>query len=143
MTTTKRPTKKELHEKWYLLNAQGYPLGRLASRVARLLIGKEGEIFDPAVLHPVKVIVINAAAVKVTGKKMTQKIYYRHSGYMGGLKSTRLEELMAKKPTMAVIKAVSGMLPKNRLRKLRLANLKVYPGTDHPHIAQKPVNLEL
>ena len=142
-TPTKRPAKSELTEKWYLVDATGKPLGRLASKLARLLIGKEGANFDPAVLYPIKVVVINAAAIKLTGKKITQKKYYRHSGYMGGLKTTVLGDVMQKNPALVIEKAVSGMLPKNKLRRPRLANLKVYPETSYPHTAQKPVNLEL
>lgn len=142
-TPTKRPAKTELIEKWYLVDATGKPLGRLASRLARVLTSKEMANFDPAVLQPIKVIVVNAAAVKLTGKKLSQKKYYRHSGYMGGLKTTVLGDVLVKNPALVIEKAVSGMLPKNKLRRLWLANLKVYAGTDHPHMAQKPVNLEI
>ncbi|MFA5967174.1 MAG: 50S ribosomal protein L13 [Patescibacteria group bacterium] len=142
-TTTKRPTKKELPEKWYLIDAAGKTLGRLASKLATILMGKTAATYDPAVLTPIKIVVTNASQIKVTGKKLTQKKYYRHSGYMGGLKTTSLEETLAKKPTKALEAAVSGMLPKNRLRRLRLANLKIYAGAEHQHMAQKPDILEL
>ena len=143
LLTTKRPTKTELSEKWYLINASGKTLGRLASRIAKVLIGKQDSIYDPAVLQPIKIVVINAAGLKVTGKKLAQKKYYRHSTHMGGLKTTGLGDVMAKHPELALQKAVSGMLPKNKLRRLRLNNLKVYAREDHPHVAQKPINLEL
>ena len=143
ITITKRPTKAELPEKWYLADAAGQTLGRLASKIARVLIGKTAATFDPAVLSPIKIVVINAEQIKITGKKLAQKVYYRHSGYMGGLKTTPLGKVMAKNPAKVLEVAVSGMLPKNRLRRLRLANLKIYAGAEHPHIAQKPVKLEI
>ncbi|MFH0912184.1 MAG: 50S ribosomal protein L13 [Patescibacteria group bacterium] len=143
LRTTKRPKPAELSEKWYLVNAAGKNLGRLATALAKVLIGKTSATFDPAVLIPTKIVVINAAEVKITGKKLEQKKYYRHSGYTGGLKTTLLGDLMEKNPTLVLQKAVSGMLPKNKLRRLRLANLKIYADDQHPHIAQKPVNLEL
>lgn len=142
-TTTKRPTKTELPEKWYLVDATGKVFGRLASKIAGVLIGKDQPTFDPAVLNSVNVVVINAEAIKITGKKLDQKKYYRHSGYMGGLKTVSLGETMQKNPALVLEKAVSRMLPKNRLRKPRLAHLKIYVGDQYPHIAQKPVNLEL
>lgn len=142
-TTTKRPTKAELPETWYLVDATDRPLGRLASNLAKLLIGKGKPTFDPAVLAPIKIVVIQAEKIKLTGNKLAQKNYYRHSTHMGGLKTTPLSAVMQKNPALVLQKAVSGMLPKNKLRKPRLANLKVYPNDTHPHIAQKPVNLEL
>ena len=142
-TTTKRPTKAELPEKWYLVDAAGKTLGRLASKIAIILMGKNAATFDPAVLSPVKIVVTNVGQIKVTGKKLAQKKYYRHSGYMGGLKTTGLGETLTKRPTKVLEAAVSGMLPKNRLRRLRLANLKIYAGAEHPHMAQKPDILEL
>ncbi len=143
MTTTKRPTKKELVEKWYFVDAAGQTLGRLSSKLAKVLVGKTAATFDPAVLSPLKIVVINAEQIKITGKKLAQKVYYRHSGYMGGLKTTPVGRVMAKNPAKVLEAAVSGMLPKNRLRRLRLANLKIYVGAEHPHIAQKPVKLEI
>lgn len=143
MKVTKRPKPEELKEKWYLVDANGKTLGRLATRIATVLIGKDMPTFDPAVVSNSKIIVLNAGQIKTTGNKLEQKKYYRHSGYPGGLKTTTLEELLAKKPTEVIRKAVSGMLPKNKLREIRLNNLKAYVGTEHPHQAQKPVKLEL
>ena len=143
MKVTKRPKPEELKEKWYLVDANGKTLGRLATRIATVLIGKDMPTFDPAVVSNSKIIVLNADQIKTTGNKLEQKKYYRHSGYPGGLKTTTLAELLAKKPTEVIRKAVSGMLPKNKLREIRLNNLKAYVGTDHPHQAQKPVKLEL
>ena len=142
-TTTKRPTKKELTEKWYLVDATDKVLGRLASKLAKILIGKAAATYDPAVITPTKIVVINAEKVKLTGKKLEQKIYYHHSTHMGGLKKKLLGDVMATHPEQALEAAVSGMLPKNSLRRLRLANLKVYAGENHQHAAQKPVKLEL
>jgi len=141
--TTKRPTKAELPEKWYLVNAEGKVLGRLASQIAKILTGKTEATYDPSVTNRIKIIVINAKSIKITGKKLDQKKYYRHSGYMGGLKTSLLVDVMKKNPIKVLQAAVSGMLPKNSLRKLRLDNLKIYPGADYPHSAQKPINLEL
>lgn len=142
-TTTKRPKSAELPETWYLVDATDRPLGRLASNLAAVLIGKGKPTFDPAVLAKVKIVVINAEKIKLTGNKLAQKNYYRHSTYMGGLKTTPLSAVMQKNPGLVIQKAVSGMLPKNKLRKPRLANLKIYPNDAHLHIAQKPVKLEL
>lgn len=140
---TKRPTKTELPEKWFLVDAEGKVLGRLASKIAKILIGKSEATYDPSITNSIKIVVINAKEIKLTGTKLAQKQYYRHSGYMGGLKTTALSDVMVKNPTKALESAISGMLPKNGLRKIRLANVKIYPGPDYPHSAQKPVNLEL
>lgn len=141
--TTKRPKRVELSEKWYLVDASGKTLGRLASAIAKILIGKNAATYDPAVMTATKIVVVNTAAMKLTGKKLTQKKYYRHSGYMGGLKTTALSDVMQKNPALVLRKAVSGMLPKNRLRSDRLDNLKAFADNNHPHMAQKPVKLEL
>ncbi len=141
--TTKRPKKEELPEKWYLVDASGRTLGRLASAIAKVLIGKDAATYDPAVMAANKIVVINTATMKITGKKLVQKKYYRHSGYMGGLKTTALGDTMQKNPALVLRKAVSGMLPKNRLRFDRLDNLKAFADDKHPHMAQKPVKLEL
>ncbi|OGB74490.1 50S ribosomal protein L13 [candidate division Kazan bacterium RBG_13_50_9] len=142
--TTRRPTKAEMQEAWYLIDAAGQVLGRLSSRVAKVLMGKDKATYDPAVVGSTKVVIINAAQIKVTGgSKLEKKLYYRHSGYPGGLKTTKLATLMGKRPIEVVRHAIAGMLPKNKLQRLRLANLKIYPGDQHPHQAQQPVKLEV
>lgn len=132
-----------LDRKWYVIDADGKVLGRLASRVARILRGKEKPQFTPHVDTGDFVVVVNAEKVKLTGKKMAEKIYYRHSGYIGGLKARTAQELLAQKPEEMIRLAVKGMLPKNRLGNQLLGKLKVYRGAEHPHGAQKPLHLEL
>lgn len=141
--TTKRPTKAELPEKWLLIDAADKILGRLSSKIAKILIGKDAATYDPSVMNSTKIVVINAAKIKLTGNKLTQKKYYRHSGYMGGLKTETLDRLMTDKPSEVLQKAVSRMLPKNGLRKLRLMNLKIYADEHHPHFPQSPTKVEL
>ncbi|KKT52953.1 MAG: 50S ribosomal protein L13 [candidate division Kazan bacterium GW2011_GWA1_44_22] len=143
INTTKRPTKIELPEKWLLVDAAGQALGRLASKVAKVLVGKNAATYDPAVVSATKVVVINAAKIKLTGKKLAQKVYYRHSTHMGGLKTTPLAKLMVNQSDEVIRRAVSRMLPKNSLRKIRLDNLKVYADEQHRHIAQQPTKIEL
>jgi len=125
------------------VDAEGKTLGRLASRVAAILKGKHKPIYTPHADMGDYVIVINADKIHVTGRKMLQKMYYRHSGYPGGLKSINLRDLLQRHPTRAVEYAVKGMLPKNRLGRRMFKKLKVYAGSDHPHQAQKPQVLEL
>jgi len=132
-----------LDRKWYVIDADGKVLGRLASRVAKILRGKEKPQFTPHVDTGDFVVVVNAEKVKLTGKKMAEKIYYRHSGYIGGLKARTAQELLAQKPEEMIRLAVRGMLPKNRLGRQLLGKLKVYRGAEHPHGAQKPLPLEL
>ena len=132
-----------LDRKWYVIDADGKVLGRLASRVAKILRGKEKPQFTPHVDTGDFVVVVNAEKVKLTGKKMAEKIYYRHSGYIGGLKARTAQELLAQKPEEMIRLAVKGMLPKNRLGRQLLGKLKVYRGAEHPHGAQKPLPLEL
>ncbi|MBR1814961.1 MAG: 50S ribosomal protein L13 [Lachnospiraceae bacterium] len=129
--------------KWYVVDANGCTLGRLASEVASVLRGKKKPIFTPHVDCGDYVIVINADKVKVTGKKMDQKVYYSHSDYVGGLKTTTLREMMDKKPELVVEKAVKGMLPKGALGNQMLTKLHIYAGAEHPHAAQKPEALAL
>ena len=124
--------------KWWVIDAKGQPLGRLASTVAQLLRGKHKPEFTPHVATGDFVIVVNAKEVKVTGRKATDKIYYRHSGYIGGLKSATFEEVIAKTPERPIRTAVSGMLPKGPLGRAQLGKLKIYPTAEHPHAAQKP-----
>jgi large subunit ribosomal protein L13 len=128
----------EVNKKWYIVDAEGKPLGRVATEVARLLRGKHKPIFTPHVDTGDFVIVINADKVVLTGKKLEQKQYARHSGYPGGLKTMTYDQLLKEKPELAVEKAVKGMLPHNRLGRAQGRKLKVYSGTDHPHTAQQP-----
>ncbi len=140
-TYTPKPT--EIAREWYLVDAQDQTLGRFASRIARLLMGKDKPDFAPHLDSGDFVVVVNAEKVRVTGKKLEEKLYYRHSGYPGGLRTMTLGELLERRPTRAVRLAVKGMLPKNRLGRAMLQKLKVYEGPDHPHQAQKPKPLEL
>jgi len=132
------PKKDELEKKWWLIDAEGKVLGRLATEIAVLLRGKKNPKYIDFMDSGDFVVVINAEKVKVTGKKMEQKKYYSHSGYPGGLKEKTLKELLAKKPEEVIKKAVWGMIPKNRLGRSIHKKLKVYRGTEHPHQAQKP-----
>lgn len=127
-----------IQQKWYIVNAEGRALGRVASEVARLLRGKHKPTFTPHVDTGDFVIVINADKVVLTGKKLQQKQYVRHSGYPGGLKTMSYEKLMQERPELAIEKAVKGMLPHNRLGRAQGRKLKVYAGADHPHAAQQP-----
>ncbi len=131
-----------IERKWYVVDATGYTLGRLASEVAKILRGKNKPIFTPHMDCGDYVIIVNASKVKVTGKKLDQKTYYHHSGYVGGLKETTLKEMMAKKPERVVELAVKGMLPKGPLGRSMYTKLHVYAGPDHEQAAQKPEALE-
>ena len=131
-----------IERKWYVVDATGYTLGRLASEVAKVLRGKNKPIFTPHMDCGDYVIVVNADQVKVTGKKLDQKIYYHHSDYVGGMKETTLREMMAKKPEKVVKLAVKGMLPKGPLGKSMMKKLHVYAGPEHEQAAQKPEVLE-
>ena len=133
----------DIKRQWRLVDAEGKTLGRLASRIAAILKGKHKPIYTPHADVGDYVIVINADKIHVTGRKMLQKMYHRHSGYPGGLKSINLCDLLQRHPTRAVEYAVKGMLPKNRLGRRMFKKLKVYAGSDHPHQAQKPQVLEL
>jgi large subunit ribosomal protein L13 len=136
---TYSPKLSELSAQWYLVDADGMVLGRLASTVAQILRGKHKPTFAPHMNGGDYVIVINASKVAVTGNRLDQKLYYRHSQYPGGLKTETLRHLLARKPEAAIERAVLGMLPQNRLGDDILSRLKVYPGPTHPHHAQKPV----
>ena len=133
----------KIDRKWYVVDAEGQTLGRLASEVAKVLRGKNKPEFTPHVDTGDYVIVINAEKVKVTGKKMDQKIYYRHSDYVGGMKETTLREMMAKKPEKVIELAVKGMLPKGPLGRSMIDKLHVYAGPEHEQAAQKPEVLEI
>ena len=128
----------KIERKWYVVDAEGCTLGRLASGVASVLRGKNKPQFTPHVDTGDYVIVVNADKIKVTGKKMEQKIYYNHSDYVGGMKETTLKEMMAKKPEKVVELAVKGMLPKGPLGREMYTKLFVYAGPEHKHAAQKP-----
>ena len=127
-----------IERKWYVVDAEGCTLGRLASEVAKVLRGKNKPQFTPHIDTGDYVIVINAEKVAVTGKKESDKVYKRHSGYPGGLKETTLGEMRAKKPEEIIMHAVKGMMPKGRLGRQMFKKLKVYAGPEHPHTAQKP-----
>jgi len=130
-------------KKWFLVDAQDQVLGRLATKVARIIRGKNKAIFTPNSDTGDFVVVINAGKVKFTGKRQTLKTYSHHSGYPGGLKTKSIQELMSKKPEFVVQNAVQGMLPKNRLGNKLIKKLKVYAGNEHPHEAQKPEAIKL
>lgn len=140
---TYSPKASELNRKWYLVDAQDKVLGRLASEIATRLRGKHKPEFAPHLDNGDFIVVINADKIKVTGQKMSQKVYYRHTGYVGGLKERTLEEMMRKKPEQVIIKAVRGMLPKSALGYQLITKLKVYTGAEHPHGAQQPEVLDI
>ena len=127
-----------IERKWYVVDATGHTLGRLSSEIASILRGKNKPTFTPHIDTGDYVIVVNADKIKVTGKKMDQKIYYNHSDYVGGMKETTLKEKMAKKPEDVIRLAVKGMLPKGPLGRSMITKLHVYAGAEHPHAAQKP-----
>jgi len=133
----------EIRREWYLVDAEDKTLGRLASEIAKVLRGKNKPIYAPHLDTGDYVIVINAEKVHVTGRKLDQKIYYRHSGYPGGLTSISLREQLKRHPTRVIRSAVWGMLPHNRLGRAVMKKLKVYAGDSHPHQAQQPEALEL
>ena len=133
-TYTAKPQDIDAH--WHVIDASGRTLGRLASEIATLLMGKHKPIYTPNLNTGDFVVVVNAVKVRVTGKKGQQKIYYRHSGYPGGLRSTTLQEMMEKHPVRVIEYAVQGMLPKNKLGRAMLKRLKVYADDNHPHQAQ-------
>ena len=135
--------KEEVTKKWYLIDAEGKVLGRVASQVASILKGKHKAIYTPHVDMGDNVVIVNAAKVKVTGSKPAKKMYYRHSGYPGGLKAIPYQEMMEKDPAFALRHAIKGMLPHNRLGRKQLLNVKIYADADHPHQAQKPEKLEI
>lgn len=132
-----------IERKWYVVDATGYTLGRLCSEIAKVLRGKNKPTFTPHIDTGDYVIVVNADKIKVTGKKMDQKIYYHHSDYVGGMKETTLKEMMNKKPADVITLAVKGMLPKGPLGRSMLKKLHVYAGPEHDHAAQKPEVLEI
>lgn len=128
----------KIERKWYVVDAEGCTLGRLTSEIAKVLRGKNKPVYTPHIDTGDYVIVINAAKVKVTGKKLDQKVYYSHSDYVGGMKETTLREMMDKKPERVIELAVKGMLPKGPLGRSMIKKLHVYAGAEHNHEAQKP-----
>ena len=140
---TYAPKPKDIERRWYVVDANGVVLGRLASEVAKVLRGKHKPIFAPHVDTGDHVVVVNARGIRLTGGKETKKIAYRHSGYPGGLREVEYERLLATRPVYVVEKAIRGMLPKNRLGRAMAHKLKVYEGPEHPHGAQHPVPLSL
>lgn len=140
---TYTPKPKEIERRWYVIDADGAVLGRLASEVATILRGKHKPMFAPHLDTGDHVVVINAARVHLSGNKGTGKVWYRHSQYPGGLRAIDYERLLAERPALAVEKAVRGMLPKNRLGRRMAKKLHVYAGPDHPHAPQKPEPLRL
>ena len=132
----------DIERKWYVVDATGYTLGRLSSEIAKVLRGKNKPIFTPHVDTGDYVIVTNADQIKVTGKKMDQKIYYHHSDYVGGMKETDLKTMLEKKPEKVIELAVKGMLPKGPLGRKMYKKLFVYKGAEHPHAAQQPEELK-
>ena len=128
----------KIERKWYVVDAEGQTLGRLAAEVAKVLRGKNKPEFTPHIDTGDNVIVINAEKIKVTGKKLDQKVYYHHSDYVGGMKETTLREMMAKKPEQVIELGVKGMLPKGPLGRTMIKKLHVYAGAEHAHQAQKP-----
>ena len=143
MSDTYMPGAGSIERKWYVVDAQGCTLGRLSAEVAKILRGKNKPIFTPNMDTGDYVIVVNADKVKVTGKKLNQKIYYHHSDYVGGMKETTLKEMLAKHPERVVEHAVKGMLPKGPLGRDMYRKLFVYAGPDHKHAAQKPEAIQL
>ena len=137
------PGEKEMQKKWHVVDADGKVLGRLATRVAKLLTGKDKPVYTPFLDTGDHVVVINAEKVRLTGKKLDDKMYRRHTGYPGGLREISAGDLMAKNPEQVVRAAVLGMLPKSKLGKAMGKKLKVYKGSQHPHEAQKPEALQL
>jgi len=133
---------REIEQSWYVVDAEGETLGRLATEIADVLRGKRKPAYTPHVDTGDFVVVVNAEKIHVTGNKLEQKIYYRHSGYPGGLRQRTLAEQLQRRPEEVIRKAVKGMLPKNRLAAAQLKKLKVYAGPEHPHQAQNPAPLK-
>lgn len=133
----------DVTQDWYIIDAKGQTLGRLATQIARLLSGKDKTTYTPHVVGGDVVVVINSALISVTGQKLTDKIYYHHTGHPGGIREISLRDQLAKNPNKVIEHAVAGMLPKNKLQAQMLKNLKVYASTDHPHAPQNPTLIEL
>jgi len=142
MRKTYSAKKKDITRQWHVIDAEDVVLGRLASKVAQLLKGKHKPIYTPHIDTGDHVIIVNAEKIKMTGKKVEQKVYWRHSGYPGGIKGTTAATVMKDRPEKIIRHAVAGMLPKNTIGRLMIKKLKVYAGPDHPHTAQQPKPLE-
>ncbi len=142
MQKTYYPKAEDIQRDWVVVDANDQTLGRLATQISTVMLGKHKPGFTPGVGMGDYVIVLNAAHIKVTGKKMDDKMYYRHSGYPGGLKSINLRDLLAKNPERVIERAVWGMLPHNRMGRHLMRTLRVFAGPDHPHAAQKPKPIE-
>lgn len=140
---TYTPTPKDIDRQWIVVDAEDKVLGRVASAIASRLRGKHRPDFAPHMDTGDFVVVVNADKIRVTGNKLDQKTYYKHSGYPGGIKSKTLREMLDKKPELVITKAVKGMLPKNRLGRQLMKKLKVYAGSEHPHDAQSPQTLDV
>lgn len=134
---------QKVERKWFIVDAEGVTLGRLATKVASILRGKHKPEYTPHQEVGDYVIVVNAGKVNVTGRKRERKMYYRHTGYPGALRTENFARMIAKKPVFPVENAIRGMLPKNRLGRKLFKNVKVYPGANHPHAAQRPETLEV
>ena len=135
--------KENIDRKWWIIDAEDKVVGRLAAKIATILRGKNKTIFTPHVDTGDFVVVINAEKIRFTGRKLEDKIYYNHSGYMGGIKEINAKKLLDKKPEEVIKRAVKGMLPKNKLGRQMFKKLKIYTGKEHPHFAQQPEKLEL
>src|SRR5688500_14596766 len=142
MQRTWTAKQNEVERRWYVVDAEGQTLGRLATRIADALRGKRKPEYTPHVDTGDFVIVVNAEKIRVTGDKLAQKTYYRHTGYPGGIRSRTLAEMLDRRPEEVIRKAVKGMLPRNRLARAQLRKLKVYAGPEHPHQAQQPKPME-
>ncbi|MBA3679207.1 50S ribosomal protein L13 [Candidatus Saccharibacteria bacterium] len=140
-TFSLKPT--DVVQDWYIIDASGQTLGRLSTKIARLLTGKDKPSYSPHVIGGDVVVVINAARVTVTGQKLTDKIYYHHTGYPGGIREISLRDQLEKDPTAVIVHAVQGMLPKNKLQAQMLKNLKVYATDEHPHAPQNPKLIDM
>jgi len=140
---THQVTPEQITRRWYLVDAEGQTLGRLASRIAQILRGKHKPIYTPHMDTGDHVLVVNAEKVRLTGKKLDQKRYYRHTGYPGGLKETPIRSMLEKHPERVVELAVRGMMPKGKLGRAMTRKLRVYAGAEHPHQAQQPVSIDL
>ncbi|MBN1356042.1 50S ribosomal protein L13 [bacterium] len=143
MKTTRFAKKEDIRPVWYILDAAQQPVGRIASMAAFILRGKHRPDYTPHVDLGDHIIILNADKIRLTGQKMARKMYYRHSGYLGGMSEINAERLLQNHPDRVMISAVRGMLPKNKLGRKLLKKMKVYAGSDHPHQAQQPTSIEV
>jgi large subunit ribosomal protein L13 len=143
MKTTVSATPQTIRQDWFLVDADGKTLGRLASEIARRLRGKHKPLYTPHMDTGDYIVVINAEKVRVTGRKLTDKLYQHHTGYIGGLRTETFADRIARRPTLVLEQAVKGMLPKNPLGRAMFSKLKVYAGAEHPHTAQQPQALDI